>query len=91
MKLKIVKLDDAQITDPNDELYDLQSKYDVKISRSNSSNAVYIFRKPSKKARIGHYINPNSEHLKNFFINFIRKKVDYHTVEECIKKIINEL
>lgn len=36
---------DKLITDPNDELYDLQAKYNVKINRSCSSDAVYIFQK----------------------------------------------
>lgn len=36
-------LKDAIIIDPKDELYDLQKKYNVKINRSNSSEAVYIF------------------------------------------------
>ena len=32
---KISKINDAIITDPKDELFDLQEKYNVKLSRSN--------------------------------------------------------
>lgn len=89
--ITITKLEDAQITNPSDELFDLQEKYNVKISRSNKSDAIYIFKRKNKRVRVGHYIPPNQEHIQNFFINFVRKKVDRRTVEEIIKKILPQL
>lgn len=77
---------DAIITDPSDELYDLQNKYNVKISRSGSSNAVYVFRTKNYRIRIGHYIPPTQNHIYNFRENIIKKKVDKKVVEEVIKK-----
>ena len=89
--ITITKLDDAQIVNPSDELFDLQQKYGVKISRSNKSNAVYVFKTKNRKVRIGHYIPAGQEHIKNFFINFVRNNVNRKTVEEIIKKVLPQL
>lgn len=89
--IRIIEIEDAQIVNPSDELYSLQQKYGVKISRSNKSNAVYVFKTKNKKVRIGHFISQNQEHLHNFFRNFVRSNVDKKTVEEVIKKVINQL
>ena len=79
-------LNDAIITNPNDELYDLQNKYNVKISRSGSSNAVYIFRTSNYRIRVGHYIPPQQKHIYNFRENVIKKNVSREVVENVIKK-----
>lgn len=84
MNIKNIK--DYQINDPNDELYDLQKKYNVKISRSNSSNAVYISRTDNYRIRIGHYIDPKSNHIRNFKENIVRKNVSKSIVEKVIQK-----
>lgn len=81
-----MKIKDYIITNPNDELYELQKKYNVKISRSNSSNAVYIFRTDSYRIRIGHYIEPNSNHIRNFKENVVRKNVSKSIVEKVIQQ-----
>lgn len=80
-----MNINDYQISNPNDELYDLQKKYNVKISRSNSSDAVYIFRNRNYIVRVGHYIDPNSNHLMNFKYNVVVKKVTKENVEKTIK------
>jgi len=79
-------INDAIITNPNDELYDLQQKYNVKISRSNSSNAVYVFRNRNYIIRIGHWIPENQNHIKNFTENIVRDKVNKNVVEKVIKQ-----
>lgn len=77
---------DAIITNKNDELYDLQEKYNVKISRSNSSDAVYIWRNNKFKVRIGHPISKNQNHIWNFDINEVTKeRVGRGIVEKVIK------
>ena len=83
---------DAIITDPRDELYALQAKYNVKISRSNKSSAVYIFRHRRKYLlRVGHYIDSNSEHLWNFSDNVvISGKVEPRHVEKAIRTHLSE-
>ena len=87
MRYKIELLD-AQITDPSDELYDLQKKYNVKISRSNQSDAVYIFKTKSYKVRVGHPMSKEQQrkHLHNYakdiWVNNVTKKI----VESTIKK-----
>lgn len=82
-----MSIKDAIITDPNDELYDLQKIYNVKISRSNSSNAVYIFRNRNDKIiRIGHWIPENQKHIRNFDKNIVREKVNRNVVEKVIKQ-----
>lgn len=81
-----MKLNDAIITDPNDELYSLQKQYNVNISRSNSSNAVYIFRNRSYIVRIGHYIPKNQKHIMNFSENVVRNKINKDVVEKVIKR-----
>lgn len=88
---KISKINDAIITDPKDELFDLQEKYNVKISRSNSSNAVYIFRNQKYKIRIGHPIPKNQNHIPDFDWNksVFTNKVTKQLVEEIIKKNFN--
>lgn len=93
MKYRVTKIktNDAIITDPNDELYDLQAKYNVKISRSNKSDAVYIFKTASKKMRIGHYIPLTQSHIYNFQRNVIQKKVTKDVVEKAIIKYYHEL
>jgi len=83
---------DAIITDPNDELYDLQKKYGVRISRSNKSDAVYVFKKTSYKIRIGHIINKASNHLMNFKRNEVVKgRVTKEIVEKVIQKYIDKM
>lgn len=85
--IKIIRITDEQITNPNDELYDLQKKYNVKISRSNSSKAVYIFRQRNYVVRIGHRMT--REQMKNHipckvyvWVNKPTKEI----VEDVIKK-----
>lgn len=77
---------DEIIKDPNDELYDLQKKYNVKISRSNSSNTVYIFRNRNKIIRVGHAISKNQKHIRNFEENIVSLKVNKEVVEKVIKE-----
>lgn len=84
-------VNDAIITDPNDELFDLQQKYGIRISRSNKSDAVYIFKKVSHKIRIGHPINRNQEHLRNFENVPVKEKVTKDVVEKVIKMYLNKL
>lgn len=88
-----VEIDDAIITDPNDNLFDLQEKYGVKISRSNKSDAVYIFKSRSRKIlRVGHPINKKQKHLWNFDYNeSVRGGVTKEIVEESINKYLNRL
>ena len=88
-----VDIKDAIITNPNDELFDLQEKYGVKISRSNSSDAVYIFKSRSRKIlRVGHPINKKQKHLWNFDYNeSVRGDVTKEIVEESINKYLNRL
>ena len=81
-----MSIKDAIITNPNDELYSLQQKYNVKISRSNSSDAVYIFRNRNFIIRIGHPISKNQVHIMNFSKNFIVKNVNKSIVEAIIIK-----
>lgn len=89
---QLIEVEDAQISNPSDELYELQSKYDVKISRSNKSDAVYVFKTKSKKMRIGHPINRSQNHLQNFIINVpIRTEVTKQIVEEAILKYKDRL
>lgn len=88
---KISKINDAIITDPKDELFDLQEKYNVKISRSNSSDAVYIFRNRDDIIRIGHFIPKGKYHIWNFNKDksVFTDKVTKQLVEETIKKNFN--
>lgn len=88
---KITKVKDAIVTDPKDELFDLQEKYNVKISRSNSSNAVYIFRNRDDIIRIGHTIPKGKSHIWNFNKDksVFTDKVTKQLVEETIKKNFN--
>ena len=88
-----VEIDDAIIADPNDDLFDLQEKYGVKISRSNKSDAVYIFKSRSRKIlRVGHPINKKQKHLWNFDYNeSVRGDVTKEIVEESINKYLNRL
>lgn len=84
------QITDAIITNPNDELYDLQTKYNVKISRSNASDAVYIFRKRSYIVRVGHPIPRTQKHLMNFRKNKeVHGKVTKDVVETVIKMYLN--
>lgn len=87
-------LTDAIITNKNDELYNLQEKYSVKISRSPKSNAVYIFKnKRNFVLRIGHEMTP--EQFKQFrqkyqFSENIRtKNVSKEKVENSILKYLS--
>lgn len=85
-------IDDAIITNENDELYDLQKKYNVKISRSNSSDAIYIFRTKSKKLRIGHPISKEQNHLMNFKINIsTRETITKAFVDMILKQYQSKL
>ena len=88
---KISKINDAIITDPKDELFDLQEKYNVKISRSNSSDAVYVFRNRDDIIRIGHSIPKGKSHIWNFNKDksVFTDKVTKQLVEETIKKNFN--
>lgn len=76
--------------DPNDELYNLQQKYNVKISRSNSSDAVYIFRTRKYQVRVGHPISKSQNHLHNFKNVPTKQKVTKQLVEETIQKFFNQ-
>lgn len=90
--LKEVNINDAIISNPNDELYGLQEKYGVKISRSNSSDAVYIFKSRKKfTLRIGHPMTKEQfkKHLHNYSKEIKTRKVDYETVENGIKQYLN--
>lgn len=91
MIVKIVDINDMIITNAEDPLYDLQEKYNVKISRSNKSSAVYVFRQKSKfLLRVGHYITKSQPHLWNFQENYIVKgDVKYKDVEKAILKYKN--
>lgn len=81
---------DKIITDPNDELFDLQSKYDVRINRSQSSDAVYIFRtRRGFCVRVGHPIPKSKNHIRNFTINIETKRVTKQLVESAIKQYLN--
>lgn len=88
-----INIKDAIITDPTDDLFDLQEKYGVKISRSNKSDAVYVFKSRSRKIlRIGHPINKKQNHLWNFDYNeSVRGGVTKEIVEENINKYLNKL
>lgn len=88
-------LADAIITNKNDELYDLQEKYSVKISRSPKSNAVYVFKnRQNFVLRIGHEMNV--EQFKQFrqkyqFSENIRtKNVNKEKVENGILKYLSK-
>lgn len=85
--IKIIRITDEQITNPNDELYDLQKKYGVKISRSNSSNTVYIFRQRSYVVRIGHRMTKSQ--MRNHIpckVYIWANKPTKELVENTIKK-----
>lgn len=87
-----VDVEDAIITDPKDDLFDLQEKYGVKISRSNKSDAVYIFKSRNKFVlRIGHPMTKEQyrKHIHNYSEEITTRKVDYNTVEEGIKQYLN--
>ncbi len=86
--IRIIKILDAQITDPDDELYDLQKKYNVKISRSGSSDAVYIFKTKSYKIRVGHPMSKEQQrkHLHNYRKDIWTNEVTKEIVESTIKK-----
>lgn len=87
--MKITILD--RRIDADDPLYSLETKYNVKISRSQSSDAVYITRKTNGfRLRIGHPISRNQNHLQNFAINEeIRGRVTKDIVEVAIKKYLH--
>ena len=84
--LKIIEVNDEIIKNETDELYDLQQKYNIKISRSNSSDAVYIFRNQSFRVRVGHFIPKHQNHLNNFRYNIQVNNVTKSIVEKVIQK-----
>lgn len=89
MRILKVTAIDALITSSIDELFDLQEKYNVKISRSNSSDAVYIFRnRRQDTVRVGHPISKADKkwHLKNFAVSVEVPKVTREIVENAIKQ-----
>ncbi len=86
MKYKIELLD-AQITDPSDELYYLQKKYNVKISRGGKWGSIYIKRTNKFIVRVGHPMNTKQKwnHIpvdKDVWTNKVTKEI----VENTIKK-----
>lgn len=86
MKYKIELLD-AQITDPSDELYDLQKKYNVKISRGGKWGSIYIKRTNKFIVRVGHPMRwgQKQSHIpvdEDIWVNNVTKKI----VESTIKK-----
>lgn len=91
--IKEVNISDAIISNPGDELYNLQKQYGVKISRSNKSDAVYIFKSRSRPIlRVGHPISKNQNHLWNFRYNVtVRGSVTKEEVERAIKEYIDRL
>ena len=89
---QLVSIEDAIITNPNDELFDLQEKYGVKISRSNKSDAVYVFKSRNKFVlRIGHPMTKEQykKHIHNYSEEITTRKVDYDAVENGIKRYLN--
>ena len=81
---------DKIITDQNDELYDLQEKYNLKINRSCSSDAVYIFKNRTNfTVRVGHPIPKSMKHIRNFAINVETQRVTKDFVEKTIQKYSN--
>ena len=81
---------DKLITDPNDELYDLQAKYNVKINRSCSSDAVYIFQKQKQLYSSSRSSDSKEyEAYSKFVINVETQKVTKDLVEKTIQKYSN--
>lgn len=73
----IIKVLDERIKE-TDELYPLEGIYNVKINRSNTSNAVYVVsNKTGKRIRIGHYISEKQRewHIQNWTKGYICKKL----------------
>lgn len=82
---------DEIITNKNDELYSLQEKYNVKISRSGSSNTVYVFRtRNGFRIRIGHPISKNQQHIRNFSRTYNATKPSKELVEQLIKENLSK-
>lgn len=88
-------VEDEQISSSH-YLYPLCQKYNVKISKSNSSPAIYIFKNKDKfVVRIGHYMNEYQvkEFKKKYHhsVNYIYKEVPtYEYVESKIKKHLSD-
>lgn len=83
---------DKIITDPNDELYDLQEKYNVKINRSCSSDAVYIFKNRTNfTVRVGHPIPKSMKHIRNFAINVGNAKSYERFCREDDSKVFKQI
>lgn len=86
--MKVIILDKR--IDANDPLYSLETKYNVKISRSQSSDAVYITRKTDGfRLRVGHPIPKTQKHIRNFSENYVVQKVKYEDVEKAIKHYLH--
>ena len=92
-------IEDEQLTildkriEPGDELYDLEKEYNVQISRSQSSDAVYVkSNKTNKRIRIGHYITERQKewHIKNWTKNYISRNVNYDNVKKNLDKAKSE-
>lgn len=82
---------DEIITNKNDELYSLQAKYNVKISRSGSSDTVYVFRtRNGYRIRIGHPINKSQQHIRNFSRTYNASSPSKDLVEKLIKENLSK-
>lgn len=85
--IRVIEILDAQITNPNDELFPLQKKYNVKISRGGKWGSVYIKRTNKFIVRVGHPMNAKQ---KQSHIPVDRdvwtSKVTKEIVENTIKK-----
>ena len=82
---------DEIITNKNDELYSLQEKYNVKISRSGSSNTVYVFRtRNGYRIRIGHPISKSQQHIRNFGRTYNASSPSRDLVEKLIKENLSK-
>ena len=82
---------DEIITNQNDPLYSLQSKYNVKISRSGSSSSVYVFRtRNGYRIRIGHPINKSQQHIRNFSRTYNATNPSKELVEKIIKENLSK-
>lgn len=92
MHYKIIMKD--ALIGPNDPLYPLTVKYQVKISRSSTSNSnsIYVFRKRrGYRLRIGHPISSDQIHLRNFADNeIVRGPVTVDVAENMIKKHLHQ-
>lgn len=88
----MIRILDKRI-DSTDTLYPLEKLYDITISRSGSSDAVYIqSHKTKKRIRIGHYITPKQQewHIKNWSKNYVCNNVNYDNVVKNLKKAKKE-